>query len=383
MNLRLRRACVIPLTTAMLAAGLFAAGPAHADDPSPTFTKRTTTRTPTAQVQRPTATSEAGSSAAAPVVRLFGPNRIQTALDASYFAWDDAGTEAGNVAMSVVLTRSDEFADALGGAALAGAAQGPLLMTPPTSLHADVHAEIERVLGGQGDVYLLGGIGAISSATETTLKRDGYRVVRVAGNDRYATSVKIAQQVSGWIPPDGVPQFVMATTGQNFPDGLAAGATAGGFRATVVLTKGSTVPGVVSDYLYWRRKAGVPLFAVGGPTAAASYRWDGEFAGRDRYETAAILADAFWGTETGNSPVAIGLSTGLNWPDALAGGAFMAGLGPLLLARTDSLPVATSETTTSLVHLSEPSPIEAGFVFGGESVVGPAPAAQFAAILGN
>lgn len=111
--------------------------------------------------------------------------------------------------------------------------------------------------------------------------------------------------------------------------------------------------------------------------------WSHEFSGRDRYETAAIVADRFWGISPESAPPAIGLATGLNWPDALAGGAFMAGIGPLMLTRPDSLPTPTADITSYLVHLNEPSTVEAGFVFGGEDVVGATPTSAFATILGN
>src|SRR5437764_12436270 len=75
------------------------------------------------------------------MVRLSGADRLGTAIAASQAQW-----KAGQ-AGSVVLSRSDQFADALGGSTLAVAKGGPLLLTPSSHLDAAVKAEITRALG--------------------------------------------------------------------------------------------------------------------------------------------------------------------------------------------------------------------------------------------
>lgn len=382
MKRTLIRGCITAITVGLAAATALAAGPAQAAGQDPTFTKRPTKRSATVDARTLSGTATS-STAAVQVFRISGSDRIQTAIEASFAAWDDAGTVEGAVAESVVLTRYDEYADALGGASLAGAAWGPLLLTPPTSLRADVQAEIDRVLGGTGTVFVLGGVGAVSAGVEKALQDAGYTVVRLAGADRFETSVKVAERVSWYLPPDGKPQFVLATTGLNFPDGLAAGATAGSYGATVVLTRDNTLTTPVKNYLDQMSAAGVWTYAIGGAAAGVARPWTHKYAGVDRYETAAMVANYFWGISPETTPPAIGLATGLDWPDALAGGAFMAGVGPLMLTRPDSLPAPTAEVISTLVHLNEVSTVEAGFVFGGESVVGQMPVDQFAAVLGS
>lgn len=261
---------------------------------------------------------------------------------------------------------------------------GHSYLTPPTALDPGAKAEIDRVLGGTGTVYLLGGLGAISAEVEAALTQNGYTVARLAGPDRFDTSVEVAEEVDR-LTPEGHAQVVFATTGLNFPDGLAAGATAGGYWGSVVLTRDSVIPTTVQAYLDKMTFAAVHSYAVGGAAAKAPYHWQAQLVGADRYETAAIVADWFWaGTlTTADDPYAVGLATGVDWPDALAGGAFMAGWGPLVLSRTDSLPASTARVTQAMVASGEPSPVEYGLVFGGEDVVGPTPAGQFAGIIGG
>jgi hypothetical protein len=380
MNQKLRLSCVGVATAALAAAATLAASPAQAGDQHRTFTKHTTKRS---VAKTATGSRTAMSTTAAPVFRIAGNDRIQTAIEASQI-WDDAGTVDGAIANAVVLSRWDEYADALGGSALAGAAVGPLLMTPPTSLDAGVKAEIDRVLGGKGTIYVLGGLGAVSAQVETALTSAGYTVVRLAGADRFDTSVAVAKEV-GKLAPGGAPAFVFATTGLNFPDGLAAGATAGGYWAAVVLTRDNTLTPSVQGYLDAMHTAGVEEYAVGGAAASVARTWDYAFNGADRYSTAAAVAEGFWAdvSTPDDDPLAIGLATGLNWPDALAGGAFMAGMGPLVLCRTDSLPTPTSTVIQAMVASGDPSPVQNGFVFGGEGVVGATPTSAFGTLLGN
>lgn len=321
----------------------------------------------------PERAAESTAEGTVDVFRISGSTRITTAIAASQERWSDAGTEAA--AHAVVLSRSDSYADALGGSALAGAAGAPLLLTPTAELPSAVEAEIVRLLGpatDAGPVYVLGGTSAISAAVTTRLEKDlGYTVVRLDGLDRYETSVTIAKQIAPLVP-EGRPQLVFATTGLNFPDGLAAGATAGGYWGTVVLTRDASVPAPVRDYVNEMLGLDVPVIAVGGPAArATAVPWTGDIVGADRYQTAGMIADYFWAepSTTDDDPVVIGLATGLNWPDALSGGANVAGGGPLLLTRTDALPSATAGAITGIVTSGDPSPVQWGSVFGGDEVV--------------
>ncbi|GAA2020197.1 hypothetical protein GCM10009839_16080 [Catenulispora yoronensis] len=292
------------------------------------------------------------------VVRLAGADRGDTAIKTSQSHWATAGKagSAGAPAKAVVLSRSDQFADALGGSALAAKVGGPLLLTPTAGLAPTVQAEIQRVLGpgdGTKTVYVLGGEKALSPAVADALTKLHYVVQRVAGADRYSTAVKIAQTVTGGA--DKAPDYILVATGQNFPDALSAGAAAGsinargGKTAVVLLTNDKLMPQPTADYLAPlnartnlnadRSKPGnfIELDSVGKQAELAlSSHWippgyqAGSFAalsGADRYDTSFKVASYFFGSAN-----AAGLATGLNWADALSGGAEMGTEhGPLLL----------------------------------------------------
>ena len=279
-------------------------------------------------------------------VRVAGSDRVETAVLSSFF------TDGG--ARSVVLARSDQYADSLSGAALAAAKDGPLLLTPTAALDPRTLAEIRRCLPEGGTVYLLGGTDALSTAVEGAVRDAGYATSRLGGADRFATSLAVLEQGLGSVSD------VLLATGHGFADALPAGAAAGAVGGAVLLTDGGVLPPAVSSWLSSHPAA---VYAVGGPAAAADPQAV-PLVGADRYQTAADVARAFF-----DRPVALGVASGLDWPDALAGGASMGrGHGPLLLTDPRQLPAPTAGYVSS-------DPGATAFLFGGPAAVGPAAAA--------
>ena len=300
------------------------------------------------------------------VVELAGSDRFATAIDISQSHWATAGATGDNreAAKSVTLSRSDTFADAVSGSALAAAKHGPLLLTPPTSLNAGTKAEIKRVLGSTtSTVYLLGGTAAISTSVENSIKAMGYTTKRLSGSDRYATSVAIAKAISA------SPAIFLVATGRNFPDALSAGAAAGSYAAAgtpavVILSNDETMPSSTETYLESFVSAGTLnafLGAVGDQANAAlkNAGWSvyNVEAGPNRYVTAQKVAIEFFGGNT-----VAGVTTGLNWPDALAGGALLGTVnGPLLITGGSS----TLDSNAQGLLSDGSGSISTAFIFGG------------------
>lgn len=264
-----------------------------------------------------------------PVERLAGGDRVGTAIATSQAAWEtfgDAGT-GRRTAKSVTLSRSDLFADALGGAGFAAHQQGPLLLTDPKHMDPATLKELQRVLGpGSGangpTVYLLGGDSALSPDVQKALATANYHVVRIGGGNRFDTAVKIAQQDSGTKPSK-----VLVATGINYPDALAAGAAAGAnANAVVVLTNDKTMPPETAAYL--NSISGAAVYGVGGQAVAAlGARQQIPLKGADRVATSMLVARTLFDT-----PGSVGFATSMNWPDSLAGGALQGTVaGPLIL----------------------------------------------------
>jgi hypothetical protein len=301
-------------------------------------------------------TRSPGLSAGTPSVsQIYGSDAIGTAIAVSQAEYPTPGS-----ARAVVLARSDFFSDALAGGPLAAQAGGPLLITPgaamSTTLDPRVLTEIERVLPVGGTVYVLGGDLALSPQIDATLAGIGYQVVREAGTDEFATAVDIAEQL-------GNPTTLFEATGLDFYDALSAVPAAIDQHGAILLTNGSSQS--LETYAYILQHLGDTRYAIGGPLAAAGADTGATaIYGQDEFNTSAAVASYFF-----PNPPDFGAATAADFPDALAGGVFMARgtrLGPLLLVNSSApLPV---EITPYLATLA---PHTKAYVFGGPLAVGP------------
>jgi putative cell wall-binding protein len=146
--------------------------------------------------------------------------------------------------------------DALAAVPHAARAGGPLLLTKPDVLPAVIRAELQRLQPGR--IIVVGGTSVVTQGVLQQL--DGYTtgaVIRLAGQDRYAT----AAQVSSFHMPSGAP-LVYVTTGDNFPDALAAGPAAAHRGAPTILVKG-VIPAASAAEL--ERLNPARIIVLGGP----------------------------------------------------------------------------------------------------------------------
>ena len=266
------------------------------------------------------------------VVRLAGADRVGTAIAVSRAAFD------AGAAPAAVLSRADQYADALAGTPLAAAKKGPLLLTGSSALASADAVELTRAVAPGGTVYLLGGPGALSPSVADQVKALGFAVVRLAGRDRFATATAIATALA----PTGP---ILLTTGLSFPDALAAGAAAAHTGAAVLLTAGVTRAPATQAFLAAHPNA--TLYAVGGP-AAGAYPHAIALVGSDRYATAVLVARRFF-----PGARAAGLASGVSFPDALAAGPVLGANGvPLLLTGTTTLASVTRGYLTTAKPLT-------------------------------
>jgi putative cell wall-binding protein len=291
-------------------------------------------------------------------IRLFGADRYATAAAISAATFDPG------VPAAVVATGAT-FADALAGAAAAAELGGPLLLVTPTAIPAATAAELARL--DPAHIYVLGGPAAVGNAVLTGLGAyttpTGGAVTRLAGADRYAT----AAAVSAAVFSPGVSHVFLAT-GQNYPDGLAAGPAAALVGGPVLLVTPTAIPAATATEL--ARLAPQRIIVVGSTgvisdavaAALAPFASLGveRVAGLDRYATAAALSARFFSPAV----AAAFAATGANFPDALAAGpAAAAWGGPLLLVKGSSLPASAAAEFARL----DPGAI---FIAGGPGVVG-------------
>lgn len=285
--------------------------------------------------------------------RLAGVDRYDTAaaISKSVFA---PGTEVAYIATA------NNFPDALAGSA-AAAGRGPILLVTPTAIPGATATELNRLQPGK--IVVLGGTGAVSAAVESQLSSyTAGPVTRLAGADRYATAAAIS---AAHFAPDVPVAFV--ATGENFPDALAGGPAASALGGPILLTAKTQLPAATAAELTRLRPGKiVVLGGAGAVSAAVVSALDGytggtveRVAGSDRYATAAAISSSAFAPGV---PV-VYVSTGIDFPDALAGGSAGAALGgPVLLVSPISIPSATKNELSRLT----PSKI---VVLGGVGVV--------------
>jgi hypothetical protein len=288
-----------------------------------------------------------GPAGQASVFRLAGSDRLDTAVKVSQDQWLAPNKyQTKGQADAVVLARGDQYPDALAGVPLAAYKRGPLLLTNPGALYAGAETEIERILPKGKTVYILGGPAAVNPAIDAKLVHDGYAVQRYSGNDRFGTAMAIAKQGMG------DPKHIIVATGLDFPDALTAGPLAAGPNAirqsptdaygqpaAIVLSAGSGFfDQATADYVRGKLNAGDcrAVTTVGGQGDAAVAKLGGachlSLVGTDRYNTSYKAFKEFANIDW------IGVATGLKFPDALSGGAFLANTAdPLLLVNPLSL----------------------------------------------
>lgn len=249
-------------------------------------------------------------------------------------------------AQYAVLARDDVFADSLAGAPLT--TYGPLLLTSPDELDAETRDEIERVLGGAGTVYVLGGEEAIRPIVADVLIDEGHEVIRLSGASRVETSIEIAAEVRRLNPRQTQVMLARADAPADNPTAAWADAISGGAWAAATGTPIFLTPTAQLHPLLRQHIADAPRTILMGGRAALSDAVVAEvdnpvrIAGAERSETAAVAARELW-PEGDNEPYLI---VNAYREDGWAFGLAAAGLAtetsaPILFASRDKAPQPT------------------------------------------
>lgn len=139
------------------------------------------------------------------VQTVAGSDRIETAIELSrkYYNSTDKNALYGNPVNNVVLVGSQAIVDGLVASPLAAEKDAPLLLSSKDKLDSSTRAEIKRVMDlnsstgikNNKEVFIAGGVNSISKDVENELKDMGLKVTRLSGDDRYETSLAIADEI--------------------------------------------------------------------------------------------------------------------------------------------------------------------------------------------
>ncbi len=183
------------------------------------------------------------------ITSLSGNDGFQTAA----LIADAIKTKLGTVS-KVVIAPSDSFAEAIAVAPLAAAKGWPILLSP---------ANADPPRATTDEIKQLGATSALVVGTVAKLNLTD--VVRQMGTDSYETSVLVAKYAA----TQGLSfTHVAIATGEDFPDGLAAGPYLALDKGILLLAKGQQLPATVLSLLTDNLKAVRTLDFIALPTLA-------------------------------------------------------------------------------------------------------------------
>lgn len=174
--------------------------------------------------------------------RLAGTNRFDTNLEI---------LKAADVNSDILICDAYGYADSLS----ASAVGRPILLVDQKINQAQLKYLDEQNIE---NFYLIGGVGAVKSSVEKQIKGTySGKVERLAGANRYETSLKVAEK---FFPST---ETVVLTYGLNFPDGLSGGPVALSLKAPLIL---ATSDNISFAKAYYKKSKASKTLTIGGPT---------------------------------------------------------------------------------------------------------------------
>ncbi|WP_291568947.1 cell wall-binding repeat-containing protein [Clostridium sp. UBA2485] len=289
--------------------------------------------------------------------RLDGSDRFDTAISVSneFKRLSDKNNEKVE---NVVIANAFDYPDSLASAPLSKIYNAPLLLTEKDKLNSKTEAQLKKLKIKK--VFIVGGTGVVSQNVENKLKSMGIAVERLAGEDRYQTSLKIANKVLDYCLANAPTDFtgykyrsVFMVDGHRYTDALTLAGMSGRNDTPIVLLpsnkdlKPSDVKGLneliskategENDKEIPREKLEIycflPYFNDNFFENIPNCSMQG--GGTNKY--LANLSVNFGSADILKSYDNVMMATGENFPDALAGGALAAKLNMPIVFSGDNL----------------------------------------------
>ena len=306
------------------------------------------------------------------LTRIYGQLRYNT-MEALVNA---GGWSKGGCA---ILASGTNYPDALAANALAGAKNAPILLTEPGSLSNEASSRLSAL--APSTLYIVGGTSAVSQSVEQRVHQllPNCKIVRVAGQTRIETSIKVAQEVRG------SSATAIIATGNNYADALSVGPYAFKSKSPILLCDPAS--GLTAAALEELKTGGYKNAVIVGGIAAVPSSVESQLrtagvsnikrlAGSTRYETSAEIVRYELSAGLGFSMNGLLLATGENFPDALAA-------GPLAGKRTTPLLLVDSSGNAASSFLKSYSgKISYANVVGGPAAISNPTATKVAAAMG-
>ncbi|WP_010293651.1 cell wall-binding repeat-containing protein [Clostridium senegalense] len=216
---------------------------------------------------------------------LAGENRYETAVKVSEYGF--------NRASNVVLVNGTSIADALSATPYAKMKDAPILLTEKNSLNFDTRDEIRRLKAS--NVYIVGGKSVVSDNVVNDLKKLGCNVYRIAGSDRYETSLNVAKEMD---KKEDISEVAVVNGITGLADALSVASPAASRHIPIILSSRDNLWGSEK----WMNDEKISKSYIIGGKAAISVDVENKLNnserlfGQNRWETNAEVLEYFFNT---------------------------------------------------------------------------------------
>lgn len=159
-----------------------------------------------------------------------------------------------------VIVNGLSFADALSVSAPSSIKGYPILLSGKDNLPTYAKEAIKN--NKPSEIFVIGGEGALSKNINTQIKNINkeIKITRVAGKDRYDTSLKVNQLFKN-------NESILVTSGKNYPDALCGSALASQIEGNILLIDENSL---VDQVKFINKTATDEVFILGGKSSISS-----------------------------------------------------------------------------------------------------------------
>lgn len=270
-------------------------------------------------------------------IRLGGSNRYDTSVAIAESGWSNGSAYA-------VLATGNDYPDALSATPLAKKYNAPILLTDTKTIPQSTLDEINKL--HTTHIFICGGTGVVSQNIENQLNTMGITTERLAGSDRYGTSVAIAEKFGA------VSGELMVANGYDWSDALSASSIAAKMGIPILLTDKDVFPNSINSFIDQRNFSKTYILGdtdLISNTVANQLPSSERIVGSTEYERNINIIKRF---QSNLDLSNICVATGNDFPDALSGSALAATLSSAIVLVDNNSPqaVTTQYTTQSLTQ---------------------------------
>ncbi|EPY6469190.1 cell wall-binding repeat-containing protein [Clostridium sporogenes] len=290
--------------------------------------------------------------------RLSGANRVDTAVKIAEKSFNEAWKGQGNAILSAAADAN--LVDSLAVAPLSYQLKAPILLNDAKdSINADTLKALKA--NNVKTVYIATGEGVISNKAKAQLEKEGFKVERLGGKNRYETAKNILDTFK---KNGGDTKNVALVSGNGLADALSVAPEAARKGMPILLTDGKDA---VAANLAEVAKAADTVYAIGGngiiSDALVQQLKADRVSGHSRYETNAAVIKKFAGDKE-FSKIYLGNGQDGHLVDSLTGSVLAAQSGSPIVLADKNLADATKDALKGKV--SDQTGVVA---LGGEAVV--------------